>query len=353
MADGKGAGYNPKADYNKDGKVTPKEQARFEQGKAKAKQDALAKDKLEMSQLASMGSVSANFVRSNSELLKLFRTAIKEDWLDSEQGKANFMSAFERTAWYQENNEWARKYLVAKNAGGADFKEQLKVARAAVQQEAVRIGADLNPEALDFFTEQFLMNGWGESGRQGFLAQALTGEYEYEGLNGTTEKFDASFLNYGKGGAAATINALKQTAKKNGVSFSEDYFNGAARAVMSGMGSIEDYMAEIRKHGASAMPLYADRILAGEDAYDIASPWINKMAQVLEIDPATIDLSDPYIKAALGAVDEKGNPTGMGFWDFEKSLRKDARWAYTKQANDEVSSIVGKIGSMMGFGGSM
>jgi hypothetical protein len=66
------------------------------------------------------------------------------------------------------------------------------------------------------------------------------------------------------------------------------------------------------------------------------------MAQVLELNPDAIDLRDPTLRMAIS---DKGD---MNLFDYERSLRKDNRWQYTQNANDEVSSAV--LGVLRDFG---
>ena len=70
----------------------------------------------------------------------------------------------------------------------------------------------------------------------------------------------------------------------------------------------------------------------------IAEPYINLMAQTLELSPTAITLNDPYIREALMGIDEKGNPKPMGLWDFQKRLKNDPRWIKTQQASNDIAS---------------
>lgn len=311
----------------------------------------MATDKLTSEELRKQSGITAEFVAAHPEIGQLFDRAIKGDWLASDQGKANFMAALAETAWYKDNSAYARKYLFAQEQGGGDWEDQQRAAREAVTAEAVRVGAVLDDKATEFFANQYLLNGWYDGDRKNFLTRALVGEYEYSDPNGAVHSFNTDFLDYGKGGASAIANALRTQADANGVTFSDGYYQSAARSILAGLADQNDYLSEIRTHAASLYPAYAKRIIAGENARDIASPYMTKMAQVLEIDPSSIDLNDKWIKQALGGVDAQGNPQPMGLWDFEKAVMQDERWQYTKAAHDRVSSLTQQIVSMFGYGG--
>jgi hypothetical protein len=68
---------------------------------------------------------------------------------------------------------------------------------------------------------------------------------------------------------------------------------------------------------------------------DIASQYINKMANVLEVNPETIKLDDRYIDTALSTL--------PNFTDFNKMLRNSPQWEYTTNAREEAAGYANKI----------
>lgn len=292
-------------------------------------------DKLSPQDAAKAAGVNWNFVQQNPDVLDVFKQASKEGWFTSgDIGKAKFTTALQNTPWYQNNSEFARSYLQAKATGGQDFTDSVNTAKSQVRLEAARLGADVDDTTVDSLAEQYLMNGWDQGNRAQFLSQALT-----------------SHAGGSKGQTADIVQSLKGLAAANGVQYSDDYYLSAARAIDGKLGTLQDYETDIRKHAASANPIFADKILGGANVKDLASPYITKMADTLEISPDQISLSDPFIQQALGGVDKDGNPSAMGLWDFQKALKQDPRWQYTKQASDQMGDITQKIISMFGFGG--
>ena len=68
------------------------------------------------------------------------------------------------------------------------------------------------------------------------------------------------------------------------------------------------------------------------------------MAQVLEINPQTIGLDDKTLRSAIGDKE-------MTLYDWQNSLRKDARWQYTDNARQSVSSSALNVLKDLGFQG--
>ncbi len=69
------------------------------------------------------------------------------------------------------------------------------------------------------------------------------------------------------------------------------------------------------------------------------------MASTLEINPETIGLDDKTLRSAIGPDKE------MTIYDWERFLRKDARWQYTDKARQEVSGIGLDVLQQLGFQG--
>jgi hypothetical protein len=101
---------------------------------------------------------------------------------------------------------------------------------------------------------------------------------------------------------------------------------------------------------ADAFPLYGEQIKGGVDLMDVASPFIQSMSEILELNPADIKLTDPTIRRALsGRTDSAGKIVPTTTSDFEESLRNDARWMYTRNARDTAEGFAASIGKMWGL----
>jgi len=145
---------------------------------------------------------------------------------------------------------------------------------------------------------------------------------------------------------------LRQLADNNGVSYNGDWFNNAARSIVGGTRSFQDFENDIRNQAASAFPTYAEQIRAGQNVKDIASPYINSMSRILEINPDGITLEDNSIRQALSGISPKdGKPAAKSLWEFERDIRKDPRWNNTNNARESASSLALGVLKDMGFNG--
>jgi hypothetical protein len=314
------------ADANKDGKVTAKEQAAYDKKKAAAKpgSDRASGDTLSKQALEARYNFAYDVITKNPELLALWKKATnaKQGYWTAEE----FQSQLRNTKWYQNNAEYTRKAWTAEQLGGADWQAQLEEAGLAVQKAATAMGAKVSPEQMSALTRDYIYKGWGTPGREAMLEKALAASIT----------LDDSFMS---GQAGSFQQRMLEISRKNGLKFSNDYYQAAARSVASGLTTEEDWLRQQREAAASQWPMWSDKIMSGLDMEQLASGYKNIMASVFEIDPEAIDLSDPYMKQALTAVDEQGNPKPVGLWDFEQQLKNDPRWLKTKQATNDIASV--------------
>ena len=94
------------------------------------------------------------------------------------------------------------------------------------------------------------------------------------------------------------------------------------------------------------MPENIQKLIAeGTDLETIYSPYRKSMAAILEIPADSIDINDSALRMAIGPERE------MSLYDFQRELRKDARWQYTDNAKKEVSDSALKVLKDFGFQG--
>ena len=148
---------------------------------------------------------------------------------------------------------------------------------------------------------------------------------------------------------------VKNFAARNGIMMSDDAAGDLATKIVTGKLDEDTVFNTIRESAASAFPKFADKIKAGIDLKTLADPFIQSMSSILEIPYTSIDLFDPTIRNALsapaGGYSKVTATPGMGgvsrgeytLYDFEKDLRGDARWQFTKNAKKTVADSALRI----------
>jgi hypothetical protein len=94
---------------------------------------------------------------------------------------------------------------------------------------------------------------------------------------------------------------------------------------------------------------FADQIDRGMTVSAIASPYIQSMSNLLEIPSSEIGLDDYNVNKALTSMTADGKQQAQPLWQFETELRKDPRWAKTKNARDAMDSTARSVLSSFGL----
>jgi len=155
------------------------------------------------------------------------------------------------------------------------------------------------------------------------------------------------------GGLLGTyISKLQATARNYGLAYSPDM---AKKNVLSNYqsggtltsGSLEAEELGIKSMAKTMYPNLGKLIDSGVKVSSLADQYAYYMGQTLELADNSIDITkDTHIQNALKNNGQEGS---MNLNDFQLSLRKDARWAKTKNAKEEASSYVNSILSSFGL----
>jgi hypothetical protein len=142
-----------------------------------------------------------------------------------------------------------------------------------------------------------------------------------------------------------TVQSLQSTANANGITLSPQQLDQYALDIQNGK-DVKVIQSQIRNLAGLGMPDSVKKLLAeGTDLDTIYSPYKTTMAAVLELSPESISFTDPVLRSAIGANGE------VPLYDFQRALRKDARWQYTNNAREDVFQSVGKVLQDFGFQG--
>lgn len=185
----------------------------------------------------------------------------------------------------------------------------------SIQRSAVQRGISLSKAQEKSLLNQAIAEGWDSATLQENIARV--------GAVGET------------GEAAQTIDALRQFATAYGVEYNPSWYQNAAQLVLGGQATLDTFQNEIKNLAKSKYINYADLIDQGMSPQDIASPYMQLMANTLELDPTLVSLTNPVIEDALTRMGEDGKPKPMSLQEFKTQLKKDPLYAKTQQGQRE------------------
>lgn len=278
---------------------------------------------------------SLAMLESDPDLKKKFRTAIKEGW-----PAARFVAEVRETDWFKKNAESWRNNDILRTVDPGEWKNRRAKTRAGLADAAAGMGSILGKKQLERMADNVMMFGWDEAQQRNAMASYLK----------TVDSGPLKGQYIGDAGRAAA--ELRDTALNNGYKVEKKALAKWNRAIARGDSTVEDYQGFMRRQAALSFPSFATELEAGQDMRDIANPYINSMANILELNEAEIDLFDPTIRRALASKSEKtGKPEAMAIFDFESKLRSDTRWQWTDNAREQASNMALEMGRLMGVSG--
>lgn len=285
----------------------------------------MAKKKLNEKSFAQDYGFALSFLKSSPELYSLFKKAVSGTWAADK-----FVAQVKNTKWYKQHGEQYRTNLALQKTDPATWRAKYNGAVADVRDKAKGMGVTLSAGQLKTVTNNYLSLGYND----GQLSDLLS---HYVRFSSATGK------------AGSDIQAMQQTAYRNGMKFNAHTYQAYAQAIARGDLTLEDFNKKTRQHAQSLAPGFADQLKAGMDLADVASPYVQSMAGLLEKNPADIDLFTPEIRKALSYKGEDGKMTSMSLTDFEQSVRNTPAWQKTKQAQNQTMAVAHQVLSDFGF----
>lgn len=269
-------------------------------------------------------------IMSVPELKNIADRMVREEW-DVKRVK----SAIEGTEWWRTNNEKQRQYLVKSIMDPATVKQDIENTKFKVKSLLSGMGyTNVDDSYLERMAYNMLYQGWDES-RIRYDVGVETKNGNFRGM-----------MNSGEAGAFA--QAMRTLAYQNGVELSDDWYQNYYAGIVSGTATKEQAMRDIRNQAAAKFSGFAEQIQAGQNVMDIASPYLQSMGNILEINTQGVNLYDPTIVSALNYRDDKGGVGSKPLWKFEVDLRKDPRWLETNNAREGLMGVGHKIAQDMG-----
>jgi hypothetical protein len=276
--------------------------------------------------LAAQYGFAMSVLNSDPELKKLFQRAVAQTYTQE-----RFTAELRSTKWYQNHSETWRNAQMLKAADPTTYKTNVSQVKTRLTMLAASLGAVITDAQLTQMAETAYQFGWDDNQIQQNLA--------------TYVKFtDGRMI----GQAGQWEQELREHAQRQGVNVSDEWLQWRVTNIASGKQTLEDAKSGLDQYAISAFPHLAERLRAGETVQEIADPYRQTMAQLLELNPESITMKDPTLRGALAAKDDKGQPVLRTIYDFENDLRKDKRWLKTKNAQDAGMNTVRKVLNDMG-----
>lgn len=287
---------------------------------------------LSLKDLAARYGFSAAFFQEAPGLEKLIHQAVKNQW-----DQTTFIGHLKETGWYQRHDSSQRKWIALQDDDPAEAAHQLQQRVHDLRQMATQLGLDITSQDVRAFAEKSLMNGFSSDQMQQGLAAQLTytkGE-DYGGLAGTTQ------------------DQISGLAADYGVGLSGKSVASWVKNILTGNASQDNFTQHIQEMAKSAFPSLAKLIDQGQTVRSIAEPYVQQMAQTLELDPSAVNFAkDQTLRKAFSyQASPDADPSLMPLWQFDNHLKNDPRWLRTDNARQSTLDATTQVLQDFGLAG--
>jgi hypothetical protein len=272
--------------------------------------------------------LTLSFLNSNKELKALFDKAVKQTW-----DPARFQAAVRNTRWYKKTAEPYRQAQVLEKTDPATYKQRLSQVRARIRLMATEFGAQMSSRTFNFVAENAFRQGMDDNQVRRVLAN-------YVRYN------DGRLL----GQAGQWEQEIRQHMRDQGIMWTDKTIKRAVSNMVRGTTTVQDVISRVNESAKSRYKHLASRIDQGETVYDIASPYMQEIGEILEINPETLTVKNNLIQRALDYADPtaKGQHRTMTMAEFGRALRRDPRWRKTDNAKTAASDLLRSLGEQFG-----
>lgn len=267
------------------------------------------------------------FMNSNPELKRLFNKAVAETWAPDK-----FVAQLRNTKWFKSNSAAVRNAILQETSDPATFQASLDQMASTVRDTYGSMFGDdaMDEKQMNRWAKMAVRMGWS----QAELVDKISSSVNYQKML----KQDAL------GGSAAEVKAQLDSLSSNyGVKLGDQWKARQLAAVMSGDETMASVQTKVQEMAMREYKAFADRIAGGETITEIADPYVSRYAELLELNPNAVGLDDDLIQRAMKQTTPDGKAASMDLYTFEKEVRKDNRWQYTKNARQEVANVTSDL----------
>jgi hypothetical protein len=133
-------------------------------------------------------------------------------------------------------------------------------------------------------------------------------------------------------GTAAVVDQLRDETNNWYVPMSDTSLTDWAMKLATGQVQPGEYRRYMQEQAKSLFPSLADAIDRGFDVKTYAAPYVQTAARLMNVDPASINMTDPKFIKALNQVDPTtGGRVSMSLDQWERTIRGDPNDAYGYQ----------------------
>jgi hypothetical protein len=268
-------------------------------------------------------------IKGVPELAELIKNAVSQKWSDSK-----FTYELQQTSWYKTTSASTRTWDTNKQLDPASAQQQVDNRSATIRETALNLGVSLDDATINKLSEDSLRGSWD--------AQVLNNAIGSEAAktSGGMSQLRTGFVG----------QQLKQTAADYGVQLSEQTFNTWVEKVARGQENTKSFQQYALNTAKALFPSIATQLDQGLTFGQITDPYKQTAARTLEINPDTIDFTDPKWSKAITFTTDKGEQRPMNSNEWGNYLRSERSlgYEYTNEARSRAYQVTSGLANLFG-----
>jgi hypothetical protein len=274
-----------------------------------------------------------------SQIDKIFTQAKKENWTE-----ATFTEALKQTSWWQQTLPSLRSFFIETHdpRNASTFAEKLSLNTANVAASLEQLG--IRTQQVDPVTGKVVDNN---TTIQGIALDAIK-----NGWNNTQILQhlgdNAQLLFTGGGTIGSSVDNIKKQALNYGITIDNNYLNTIQRSLLDPTDGRDQqyYLNEMKSQAMDLYKPFASSLKEGRSLYEVTNSYRNQMATLLEVDSTNVTWKDLMAKVV-----DPTTGNARTFADFNKQVKQDPLWQYTKNAKETYSNTALDLMKQFGFMG--
>lgn len=279
------------------------------------------KPQIHQKEMAAEYGFALAFMNSDKELKSLFSQAVANTWTPDK-----FAAQLRGTKWFQTHSAAVRNAIVQKTADPQTWQSNLDKMQSTVRDQWGQLFGDapVSDKTLNRWAATAQTMGWSQAQLVDHMADAVN--------------WKAQISSSQLGGTAAQTKAqLEQLTNQYGVSFGSHWTNKQIEDVVRGDQTVSGLQEQVKALAKQTYGAFANQLDSGMTMQQIADPYVQKMSELLEVNPNSVSLKNGLLQKALTMRSQDGKPAAMSITDFANAVRQDPRWAYTDNAKQQVA----------------
>lgn len=257
--------------------------------------------------------------------------AVAEKWTEN-----RFLNAIRSTEWFKSKQQSELSYIELKNSQPAEFAAQIQDRQNQIDSYAKSLGFSLNDQQLNRLANQALRFAWSDQELAQYVGTEITRK----------PKEDGEKVRLNESQVAVNLNNL---AGRYGISLTNKDLRGYATQVIKGEMSEQQITDNFRNLAKTLYPSLTNQLDQGMTISDVSQPYQNIAAQILEVDPSTIDISKPkYGKLFDFSPQPNGQSRMMSQAEWTKYIRSLPEWKRTDNYRQAYSSMATNLAKVFG-----